>query len=378
MGTGRLGVALVGLSALGAAACAGILGIDDRQLDTQLEGGSSSGGGGDGGGGDDGGSCADPCPMAMGLNHPFEMVADESNVYWTEFGDDENATNGSVKSCPTTGCGAGPLVYAVLQANPRGIAVDANNVYWGTALSQSVNGAIWSCPIAGCPGSGPKKVVTANVPYQVSVDALYVYWADNFDDSVNRALKGGGPLIVLNDGGGNNALTNGQGCVVDATSIYVTDYDYDLYRLPLAGGSLVPMYGQTMGNIGPAAVTLDATHVYLGVEGSILQEPKTATSASAAQAIVNNVPDPDGLQVDPSSGDLYWSDWGSGTGTDGTVGKVPTNGGTATVMHQSLVTPEAIAVNGTYVFWLSNGTVPAGSMSGATTSGTGMLYRSAK
>jgi hypothetical protein len=376
MGTGRLGVALVGVAAFGAAACARILGIEDRQLDTELEGGSSSGG--DGMGGDDGGSCADPCPMAMNLNHPFMMAADETNVYWTEFGDDENATNGSVKSCPIAGCGSGPLVYAVLQANPRGIAVDANNVYWGTALSQSVNGAIWSCPIAGCPNGKPKMVATANVPFQLSLDALYVYWADNFDDSVNRALKGGGPTLVLNNGQGNNALTNGQGCVVDATNVYVSDFDYNLFRLPLAGGSLVPMYAQSMGLDGPAALVLDATNVYLGVQGSILQEAKTATSAGSAHAIVENVPDPNSLQIDTSSGNLYWSDWGSGTGTDGTVGKVPTAGGMFTVLHQSLVTPEAIAVNGTYVFWLSNGTIPAGSMTGATTSGTGMLYRSAK
>jgi len=412
MGTAWIRIGLVGLSALGAAACAGILGIDDRQLDTNLDGGSSGGSGGDSGGssggssgggsgsssgGGSGGSsgsssggssgsssgsssggsgCADPCPMAMGLNHPFMMVADDSNVYWTEFGDDLNSTNGSVKSCPVSGCGAGPMVYAVLQANPRGIAVDSQNVYWGTAASGSINGAIWSCPIAGCTGGKPKMVAPANVPFQLALDNTYVYWADNYDDTVNRAPKAGGSDQVLNDAGGSLVLNNGQGCVVDSTYAYVTDYDYDLYRLPIAGGDLQAIYTQTMGQEGPAALTVDETHAYLGLQGSILQGPKTGMGTPLT--IVSGVADPDDLKIDPATGMLYWSDWGSGTGTDGTVGKVPTDGGMFTLLHQAQVTPEAVAVTGTYLFWLSNGTIPAGSMTGAASPGTGILYRSAK
>ena len=364
----RLGVALVGFAALGAVACAGILGIQDRALDSEDGGGSSSGGGDDG----SGGGCTDPCTMATGLDHPFMMTADEANVYWTEFGDDEYAGNGSVKSCPAAGCGAGPLVYAVLQSAPRGIAVDAQNVYWATATSQDQNGAIWSCAIAGC-GGKPTKVVDANVPYGIALDGTYVYWVDNYDDTVNRAPKAGGSMRVLWDAG-SGAVNNGQECVVDGTFAYVTDQDFNLYRVPVGGGDIVQMYTQAGGWFGPAPVAVDPSGVYLGTPGQILRFDKNAADAGGT-AVESTVAGPSGLTIDPATSTLYWSDWGSGTGKDGTVGQVPLDGGGPTVLAQAVTTAEAVAVNGTYVFWLSNGT-PASS--GGATTGTGALYRTKK
>jgi hypothetical protein len=311
--------------------------------------------------------------MATALNHPFNMTADESNVYWTEFGDDPTSENGSVKSCPVTGCGAGPLVYAVIQASPRGIAVDAQKVYWGTSTSQTKNGAIWSCPIAGCNGQ-PTKVVAANAPFGIALDAQYVYWTDNYDDTVHRALKAGGADDVLWDAGGTTGLNNGQECAVDSTNVYATDQDFNLYRVPIGGGDLVTMYVQSGGWYGAAPVVVDPGGVYLGTPGQILRFDKTAVDAGGTP-IVSTVAGPSGLMIDPATSILYWSDWGSGSGTDGTVGKVPLDGGASTVLHQALTTAEGVAVNGTYLFWLSNGT-PASS--GGATAGTGALYRTKK
>jgi hypothetical protein len=364
----RLGIALVGFAALGAVACAGILGIQDRALDT------SDGGSGSSSGSDSSGGCStDPCAMLTGLNHPFMIAADDSNVYWTEFGDDQNSQNGSVKSCPASGCGAGPLVYAVVQSSPRGIAVDAQKVYWGTSTSQTQNGAIWSCPIAGCNGQ-PTMVVAANAPFGVALDGTYVYWADNYDDTVHRAPKAGGADNVLWDAGGSVGLNNGQEVAVDGTYAFVTDNDFNLFRLPIAGGSLVQMYAQSGGWFGAAPIAVDPSGIYLGAPGQILRFDKTVTGGRGTP-IVSTVAGPSGLTIDPAAAMLYWSDWGSGTGTDGTVGKVPLDGGASTVLEQSQTTPEAVAVSGTYVFWLSNGTLTS---SGGATIGTGALYRTKK
>jgi hypothetical protein len=339
-----------------------VLGIQDRSLDTAD------------GGGDDGGGCgSDPCTMLTGLNHPFEITADDSNVYWTEFGDDDYSENGTVKSCPTSGCGAGPVVYAVVQVAPRGIAVDGQNVYWATATSQDKNGAIWSCAIAGCNGQ-PTKVVDANVPFGIALDATYVYWVDNYDDTVHRAPKASGADQVLWDAGSAATLNNGQGCAVDETNAYVTDSDINLFRLPIGGGNPSLMFAQSAGWIGPAPVVVDPSGVYLGMPGQILRFDKTAT-ASSGTPIVSTAASPSGLVIDHATSTLYWSDWGS-TGKDGTVGSVPLDGGAPTVLKQSLTTPEAVAVNGTTVFWLSNGSVnPDG---GGTIQATGTLFRMSK
>jgi hypothetical protein len=55
---------------------------------------------------------------------------------------------------------------------------------------------------------------------------------------------------------------------------------------------------------------------------------------------------------------------------------VPLDGGAALPLQQQLVTPEAVAVNSTSVFWVSNGTLMSDGVT--VTSGTGTLYRTAK
>jgi hypothetical protein len=367
--------------ALGAGACAGILGIDDRSLDPTLGDGAASSSGASSGASSSGASssssgggpaCADPCVMVSALNHPYLMAADDANVYWTEYGD-EGSANGSVKSCPTTGCGAGPLVYATLLAGPTGIAVDAQNVYYSTQLSQTVGGAIWSCPIAGCNGN-PTKLVDANAPGDVALDETYVYWTDLYDATINRVPKSGGGTAVLWDAGSQTiGMNGGELIAVDSTFAYVTDKNLLLYRVPIAGGQLVSMYTPSGSFVGAAPVAVDPGGVYLGEAGQILKLAQTATSGGTP--IASNIASPSGLAVDGPTGTLYYSDWGTGTGTDGTVGKVPLDGGPASVIHSQLKTPETVAVNATYVFWLSNGVMDA---AGNVLSGTGAVLRSPK
>jgi len=343
-------VAGASLAALAAVACAGVVGIQDRSLDPVA-------------------ACGDPCPMRVGLNHPFIVTADENNVYWTEFGDSLNAGNGSVSSCPVLGCPAdGPLVYAQSQTNARGIAVDAQNVYWASS------GGIWSCPIAGCQGL-PTKVVAADDPFTVVLDDANVYWTDDLGSTVHSAPKGGGPDTVLSDGGHDDGggLNGARGFALAGGYAFVTDKNYDLFRLPIGGGDLTLLYTPDSGiYVGSPPLSADPSGVYLGSVGELLRfdpsgtGPGTQLSTQVGAAI--------GLRVDPS-GSLYFADYGSGSGKDGTVGKLPTAGGTTTLLAHGVTAAEDVAINGTYVFWLSSGTPLA---SGDTTIGTGVLYRGKK
>ena len=368
MAPGRVKIALValaGLASLAVVACANILGIDDRSLDPLA--------GGDGGGGDGGPSCADPCPMAMGLNHPFAMAVDETNVYWVETGDATDA-NGSVKACPVSGCGGGPTVYASLQDAPGGIAVDGQNVYWGTGGGTGT-AAIWSCAIGGC-GGKPTKLVDADTPFGIAVDSTYVYWAEFYSQTVNRVPIGGGSSSFVWDAGTvSGTPPNGASqLAIDTGFVYINDQNASTFRVAISGGSLVSMFTDPNGSgVGIFGLAVDSNDVYLAATGGIYQMSKGATSG--ATTLAPNVTLPDDLQVDPAGGVVYWSDYGN-VGTDGTIGMVPLDGGPPVLLHQQLVTPEALAVNSTGVFWVSYGTLLADGVT--VKSNTGTLYRTTK
>ena len=313
--------------------------------------------------------------MATGLNHPFSVTADETNVYWVESGDPQD-NNGTVKSCPVTGCGAGPIVYAALQAAPGFIAVDGQNVYWGTGGGTGT-GAIWSCTIGGCSGK-PTKLAGADTPFGLAVDSTYVYWAEFYTQTVNRVPLAGGSSSFVWDAGtvsaGGTPPNGASALTIDPGFVYINDQNASAYRVAIGGGTLVPMFTDPNGpGVGIFGLAVDSNDVYLGASGGIYQMSKGATSG--ATALAPNVTQPDDLELDPAGGVVYWADYGN-AGTDGTVGMVPLDGGATVPLHQQLATPEALAVNSTDLFWVSYGTV----LSDGTTvkSNTGTLFRTAK
>ena len=90
---------------------------------------------------------------------------------------------------------------------------------------------------------------------------------------------------------------------------------------------------------------------------------------------VNGVLEALDLKRDPGTGLIYWANFGTGTANDGTVGRFAPDGG-KTVMQASLATPEAVAVSGNYLFWVSD--VRSVSAGYDTTPSTGVLRRTAK
>jgi hypothetical protein len=397
------------MAASGVTACAGILGVDDRSLDPDLsdsavsvvvEGGADTMGSNDDGGatsfdapstppdgatgidspigsdartGDagppDAPACADPCLLASGLNHPFLMTSDATNVYWTEFGDDQGSGNGFVKACPLSGCGSGPIVYASGLINPRGVAVDSQNIYFGTASYSGTVGGIWACPLSGCNGS-PLQLAMAGIPYGVAVDSTFVYWVDNDDNTVHKVAKTGGTDNVLYDAGSGLIVEPGE-CVVDGPFLFITDANADALRLATTGGE--PTLLGTSDYGGQYGITTDPSYVYFGGSGVVLRALKT--SGDGGVAIAQSIEDPTGLAFDSESDMIYWSNWGSGNGNDGTVGKMAPDGGAQHLLATALTSPEAVTVSGNYVFWLSNGTLGG---SDGTEPSTGALFRSTK
>jgi hypothetical protein len=321
--------------------------------------------------GTDAASCPDPCLLATGLNHPFLMTSDANNVYWTEYGDAQGSANGTVKACSVNGCGpSGPRTIALAQTNPRGIAVDSQNVYWGTDSYGGVLGGVWSCPLGGS-NCSPMRLATGDSPYGVAVDSTYVYWVNYYDYTVHRVLKGGGTDNVLLDGGAAGVGLPEQ-CVVDSTFVYFSDQSSDVFGVPIGGGDPITIALGAQGGGWPVAN--DTNYVYYGQPGSVFRASKGLPDSGVP--IAGNIPDPDGLALDPAANMIYWSDYGSGSANDGTVGKVGIDGGGKIVLAASLAAPEAVTVSGSYVFWLSNGILDdAGA---GTLASTGALSRRAK
>jgi hypothetical protein len=316
------------------------------------------------------GCTSSPCVLATGLNHPFAMTSNETNVYWVEVGTDIGTADGAVKGCPVAGCGAGPTVLASALINPRGLAIDGSNVYFGTAGFGASSGGIWSCPLAGC--GNPTLLASAQTPWGMAVDATYLYWVDNNDSSVHRTPKAGGADLLLYDGGGPTIILP-TGCVVDSAFVYLTDSNEDVARVPVAGGPLLVMTTGSFG--GSCPITLDQNDLYYGPAQTsvLLKASKTATDAGAPIAIM--IPQPLGVAMDPDGGVVYWANFGSGVVNDGTIGKVNVDGTNQINVATSLVAPYAVTVTSTNVFWLSSGTLTGG---GNTAPGTGALMRGSK
>jgi hypothetical protein len=316
------------------------------------------------------GTCPQPnCTMATALNHPFQMASDATRVYWTEYGTDTGTTDGKLRACPLGGCpDAGPIDYATNQSNPQGIALDSQNIYFSTA-----GGLSW-CPLAGCPGGTPNLLAAAEAPFGLTTGGGYVYWVEQgtIHNATVHRMAGPGQANSLPYDGGTGVLYQPQEIAVDSQNIYITDYLAEVYRLPINGGE--PTLIAPGVRSGGWPVAINANSVYYGSIGAILAFAKS--NPGGAGAIYQSVQDPNGLFMDTSTGFLYWSDWGSGNTNDGTIGKLPTDGGAAVPLHVSQVTPEAVTVSGPYVYWMSNGTLDTTTGGGLAKSGA--LFRGPK
>lgn len=81
-----------------------------------------------------GGSAGTPAAqvLAGGQNEPLRIAKDDVAIYFT------NRGNGTIASCPLSGCADVARVVASDQSAPVGIAVDAVAIYWGNSGNGTV------------------------------------------------------------------------------------------------------------------------------------------------------------------------------------------------------------------------------------------------
>jgi hypothetical protein len=192
--------------------------------------------------------------------------------------------------------GGNPVVLASQQEKAIGIAVDDTNVYWSNATGIMK---------VGKAGGTPEMIAYQQPgPQAIAVDRSSVYWGGS--GSIYKvALTGGTPVVV---GTGGDAIS----MAVDDTNVYALIGDI-VTQVPLAGG---PSFELGRADTFARAITIDKDAVYLA----------------------------------------YLSYETAGGPANGAVVKFAIGGGSAMTLA-SAQAASAVAVDGTYVYWGSQGKI---------------------
>lgn len=109
----------------------------------------------------------------------------------------ESVDDGLIQSAPKTADG-GPPVGAIAsgQLDPRGVIVDAKNVYWIIAgFTDSATGMVVTCPLTGCPAAGPTVLARQQrFPLHITQDDGFIYWTN---DGISGAPGFDGQLVKV-------------------------------------------------------------------------------------------------------------------------------------------------------------------------------------
>jgi hypothetical protein len=324
-----------------------------------------------------GGACEDggcaPLPagvLATGQLSPVAMAADDTNVYWLNWGVTqqlstpggglpvEENVGAQVLECAVTGCDNRPTVLASIDGAggiphaPSALAIDANNVYWTTSTS------VQSCGIAGC-GCAPKTIASGlSQPPALTVAGGRVYWSvwangSPFTGQIESCPSGGcasAPALLA------GALGGPLGLAVDTTDVYwVNTYaSGSLMECALGGCDAGPttLWSADGGATQSTAVVVDATNLYWtnGGQGTVMQCAK-ANCASTVIALASGQANPSGIAIDP--GFVYWRTSNVYRCAIGGCGNSPDLVATAPFTGFQWDAP--LAANSTHVFWVQNG-----------------------
>ncbi len=295
-----------------------------------------------------GGACkasvCQPVVLATGQTSPMAIALNSTYVFWVNF-----TTPGGIMRCAKSGCPNGPTQLATA-SNPRTVAADETNVYWG-AQDQSIS----QCPVGGCINNAPTPVVTnqGSPIYSIAIDATNIYWM-RYTGSTSGCIR-----KCTNDGGCNGSFTNVttnlgsplRYLAVDNTSAYLTTSDGFVCSCSLASCNVTCTIG---GQTNPTAIVQDSSRIYwtISADGGAVQTNSKSTLQNPNPnplVLADQVVD---LALDTNN--IYYT-----RDVDGTVWSCPLTGGTPNRLASSQASPFGVAVDSTAVYWtnLGDGTI---------------------
>jgi hypothetical protein len=346
-----------------------------------------------------------PGVLASGQITPSSITVDEANVYWVNEGAVVNNVQipPQVMKCAKSGCNNNPTVIATIRDsgqpwnNIRGLAVDGQNVYWGSGPYGAPDG-LFACAIGGCNNS-PTALRQILHFGGIAVNGNQVYAVgDVIVLSEDGGVAGSGPWEVYgcspegcDDNSPNpahvlwstpqsegNSAASIIGIAVDTSNAYFASYvDRTILTCSLAGCGGAPtvlapdgllLDAGWQGNQMPWQLAVDETNVYWDLtrywpvlqgpaQGEVLACPKTGCSEGPT-VLASGLRNPAGLATDGAS--VYFTERGTNNATDATDGRVSKCSVTGcsnqpTPVAVNLSYPQGVAVDASHVYWTDLG-----------------------
>jgi hypothetical protein len=310
-----------------------------------------------------------PTVVASGRVSPQQVAVGSTHLYWREWG----STYGAVMQVPVAGgASQNPVTIATDVGSPGSLAADtADDVYYTVlggcdmATGQSGSGAVY-----GKSASGQVIFSSYNqlAPSGIAVDAsggvywlnsghFKCYWADGgyewyFNgwslDHTGALMRSTSSSPLVSNLDPNRYDYTPHPMAANSNYVYWTDETLQLWSYSSA-------FLRSSVDSPVGAVTADSTNAYWINAGAVLQRANSGgpvlTLASGQAA--------NGIAVDSSY--VYWTSTGT-MGTDGAIMKAPImrtpNGGETVIKVQSAPNPNGyLAVDATQVYWTAGDTV---------------------
>jgi hypothetical protein len=258
-----------------------------------------------------------PLTIFSGSGKPTGIALAGNTVYWAD------EAQGTVSSCPKTGCGSSGPVNVAAVAAPRGIALHGDTLYVISVGNSdaSATPTVEQCTLGACSAA---QIVDVGGNVIGPFGAIALAADDDFFYVTGGPTLGscpltgcaGAPATVL------GALSVGPhfGVAVDATTLYTSSVFHGLGACPLTGCGVAATDVALVVTPAALAIAVDETHVYWSEYQFLSQDPdrdgairtcaKAGCELAAATVLAAGFIEPYALAVDDQ--DLFFTDYRNG------------------------------------------------------------------